>query len=226
MVQWMLSLLIARATCMVLRDEMSRYLRDGVWRERCPLIDDAAERHVIGFIDYAVHDHDAVVGDVVIPRVIDVEVPGDGHVPSLAMCIEVVAGVPQCRMLKIESTDSGREVSGHDLASVNVTRWVDAIVAITAVDVIGTDADPVRRLNRPTDDQAANIAFQRARQPRRVTLAVLAKVADVYRANLDGNPVQAVSRSFGVGNSAAAAYVLRARKSGLLPPTTPGKKKG
>jgi hypothetical protein len=57
-----------------------------------------------------------------------------------------------------------------------------------------------------------------------VTPALLAEVARVYRENLDGNPTEAVAKYTGREHRTAALYVQRARKAGLLGPTSPGRK--
>ncbi|WP_336922381.1 hypothetical protein [Aquipuribacter sp. SD81] len=54
----------------------------------------------------------------------------------------------------------------------------------------------------------------------------LAEVARVYRANVTGNPTAEVEREMHYTRRTAARRVQEARKAGLLPPTTPGKKKG
>jgi len=60
---------------------------------------------------------------------------------------------------------------------------------------------------------------------RRLTPALLAEVAQVYRARIDDRPTAAVAAAFGVAHRTAALYVQRAREAGLLPPTTRGKKR-
>ena len=49
------------------------------------------------------------------------------------------------------------------------------------------------------------------------------RVRRIYRANLEGNPTQAVARRFGKAHRTAGLYIARARAKGLLGPTTPGK---
>ena len=56
--------------------------------------------------------------------------------------------------------------------------------------------------------------------------AFLERVAEVYRAHLDGNPQQAVADAFFVGTRQAGNYIARAREAEKLPPTTRGRKAG
>jgi hypothetical protein len=60
---------------------------------------------------------------------------------------------------------------------------------------------------------------------RPITTELLVEVANVYRANIDKAPAEAVARTFGVKSRMASNYVQRARERGLLPPTIQGKKK-
>jgi transposase-like protein len=50
-------------------------------------------------------------------------------------------------------------------------------------------------------------------------------VADIYRQHIDDRPTEAVSRAFGKSHRTAARWVQQAREAGLLPDTTPGKRK-
>jgi hypothetical protein len=63
------------------------------------------------------------------------------------------------------------------------------------------------------------------RTSRDITPQLLERVAKVYRSNIAGTPTKAVQHHFQVSARMAAEYVNRARKRGLLPPTTRGKKK-
>ena len=82
---------------------------------------------------------------------------------------------------------------------------------------------------RPTvDDQerrvtAKAVARARARSRRKVTDEVLRQVADVYRANVNDRPTQAVRERFGMPRSTAALYVRRARDAGHLGAALNGK---
>ncbi len=60
---------------------------------------------------------------------------------------------------------------------------------------------------------------------RRVNTELLRQVAEIYRANFDSAPTEAVARTFGVKQRMAHEYVRRARERGFLPPTTQGKKR-
>ena len=93
-------------------------------------------------------------------------------------------------------------------------------------------SDPLaalRRINDPGEafSGARRFVERRRRGPglRDLTPEVLKRVAEVYRANFDHAPTQAVARTFGVGPRMASTYVQKARERGYLPPTKQGKKK-
>jgi hypothetical protein len=71
---------------------------------------------------------------------------------------------------------------------------------------------------------AAVMTARKGKGKRSLTPAFLARVADIYRANLADGPTRAVRATFMVSERTASDYVQRARRAGLLPPTTPGKK--
>ena len=75
--------------------------------------------------------------------------------------------------------------------------------------------------------RAVNDVDAAVKAPRRgVTRAELEQVANVYRHNVDAKPVQQVAAIMGYGSERTAARrVQQARDAGLLPPTTPGKRK-
>lgn len=58
---------------------------------------------------------------------------------------------------------------------------------------------------------------------RQVTASFLERVAQIYRDNIDGKPVQAVAAVLGIPRYAAGRYVQLARQHGDLPPTSQGK---
>jgi hypothetical protein len=170
------------------------------------------------------------VGDHLLPKRIDVVLPGAGGQPRLTARLELVDKVPQCREITFASPDAGREVRQTDLRSVSIADMVEGVYAgfarkitrvedgvITAVEEAGEIAyiDAIRDIANARKGKGA----------RKVTPEFLAEVAEVYRQHIDDRPTSAVQRAFTVGPSMAADYVSRARQAGLLPPTTPGKKK-
>lgn len=116
-----------------------------------------------------------------------------------------------------------------DLRSVSVAALVEGVFAGFAEKiereengvVMSVVASGEIAFAEAMDDMAA---ARKGRGARKITSEFLTEVAEVYRANVDKNPTQAVRRTYNVSPSMAAEYVRRARHEGLLPPTTSGKK--
>jgi len=187
----------------------------------------------IGTIGYAEADmwmdNLVRVGDRLLPKRIDVVLPGGGGQPRLTARLELVNKVPMCREITFTSAEGGREVRQTDLRNISINDMVEGIYAgfsqkitreengvIMAVEAAGDIA-----YNEAMKDIAAT---RKGRGARKIDDQFLAEVAEVYRAHLNDKPTQAVQRAFNVGPSMAADYVSRARRLGLLPATTPGRK--
>lgn len=188
----------------------------------------------IGTIGYAQADMGAEnlvrVGDRLLPKSIEVVLPGGGGQPRLTARLELIDKVPQCREITFSSVEGGREIRQHDLRGISIADMVEGIYAgfsqkiiqekdgvITAVEASGEIAY--------TEALKDIAAVRKGRGARKIDKQFLTEVAEVYRAHIDGRPTHAVQQAFNVGPSMAADYVARARQAGLLPPTTRGKKK-
>ena len=171
---------------------------------------------------------DAVVGDRLVPRAIDVNFESIDGQPALRMRIEVRDGVPVCADLAITAADGGREVRSVDLRAVRLEDWVEDIVSAVAMKIEGIAADgtiTATYSNSRESEQAALRVIQEARRStRRNVEKLLPEVAKVYRSRFNDRPVEAVQAAFGVSYRTAGRYVQQCRDTGLLPPTTPGKK--
>lgn len=80
----------------------------------------------------------------------------------------------------------------------------------------------------PPDVGPLRERLERSRRNRKITRTFLEEVAKIYRANSGpgGKPTKAVREHFAASERQASTYVQRARQAGLLPPTTPGQKRG
>ncbi|GGO70682.1 hypothetical protein [Nonomuraea cavernae] len=190
-------------------------------------------RKSIGNIGYAEAqigpDHWVRVGDRLLPKQIHVVLPGAGGQPRLTARLEVVEGIPQCREITIASVENGREVKQNDLRTVSIAEMVEGIYAGFSEKIEREENGVIMAVASSGEiayvDAMHDIAAARkGRGARKITPTFLAEVADVYRANVNENPTQAVRRTYDVSTSMAAEYVRRARKAGLLPATTSGKK--
>jgi hypothetical protein len=148
--------------------------------------------------------------------------------------VELRNGVPQCVALGFKSGDADREIRQSDLRSIELNAFVIDLIAGRSLG-IERDKDNPRlvRLRLPVAEPGGfptNVARRLVERQRRgpglreITPALLQRVAEVYRANIDHAPTEAVAKTFGVKSRMASTYVQRARAAGYLPPTKQGKK--
>lgn len=121
----------------------------------------------------------------------------------------------------MQAVPGGREVRTTNLRAVEVDNWIEAIVALTAGEIVAQTAAGVESVVRvPQDDEALKAARSTVRQARRagrrkVTDDLLSRVAEVYRAE-ELRPAEAVGLAFGVAPRTAFRYIALARERGLL----------
>lgn len=173
----------------------------------------------------------AKVGDVYVPVRIHVHLYGSDKAPAqpgLEMEIEVREGVPVCTRIEVRAKDDGREVTPKDLLIVKgqMLYWLEEIPTFCAQ---ATEEQDITRVPGWADQKAAKKSIGQARKGarRKITPELLAEVAKLYRAHVDGQPIEAIRLSYRVSPRTAARYVemCRSDEYGLLPKTTPGKKK-
>lgn len=162
-----------------------------------------------------------VVGDLLVPSPIWVDLAGVDGQPSLSMTLEVVDGVPRCTELTIRRVEAGREVRQLDLRAVELEAWVGTFVALCSVELTtrdtksgafsGTWPDSEIALRRGV--QAIENARKGSRRP--MTRERLQRVADVYNAHTSGG-IEAVEVAFGKKRATAIRYIKAARDAGLI----------
>ncbi len=170
------------------------------------------------------------IGDRIVPRVISVHFMGADGQPALDMRLEVIDGVPQCRELRITSSEGGRGLKPLDLRAVRLVEWIEDIYAMFAMRVLDEREGVVTAVmevsDRAHDDAISE--FKRARRgkgARKITPAFLASVAEIYKEHQSGAPTAAVASAFGVRHRMASEYAKRAEAAGYLPATSPGKRR-
>jgi hypothetical protein len=145
----------------------------------------------------------------------------DPTAPAVAAEFMVLDGVPQCRELRFVSREGGREIRAADCKRARVEDWLEDAVASVA------ESGSKDFLYPPTEKQRAETVRQvrvvRRESRRRITDNVLQEVAEVYRANLDDKPTEAVAKHFEKSHRTAALYVKLAREAGHLGKATKGK---
>lgn len=171
------------------------------------------------------------VGGRLLPKQIDVVLPGDGVQPRLTARLALVDGVPQCRQVSIDSVEGGREVKQLDLRAFSVADMVENLYAAFSAKIVSEKDGYIT--TAPTwgelahDDAVRDIMDTRkGKGARKITEEFLREVAQVYVEHADKNPTQAVQRRFEVSPRMAGNYIRRARDLDLLPEVTDGRRKG
>lgn len=152
--------------------------------------------------------------------------------PGLHCRVELRDDVPRLVELGWRAMAGQREIRQKDLRDTEVAALVNTVYGTCVFEMRDMGRDQAgtairARLGEESEQWRAIRGFLHdVRAGRRhVNAELLQQVAEVYRANIDKAPAEAVSRTFGVKQRMAHEYVRRARERGFLPPTTQGKKK-
>ena len=177
-----------------------------------------------GYLDFdqGVNTH-VVVGDLYVPRRIDVSFPGEGEQPALTMCIEVIEGVPTCTRLALEAAPGGRGVWGKDLVAIHLEHWIETFVSACSERILSREGGRIATAmgsalaGDELRSRMATVRTARATTRRKLTPTFLAEVAELYMKN-DRGGLGRVQAAFRVSKVTATRYVGRAREAGLIPP--------
>jgi hypothetical protein len=127
---------------------------------------------------------------------------------------------------------NGRGLRTADLAALNLDALAVAVFSqLASTYRTSRDEPDTVLLFRPADEAEARRLerdLHEARKAQRgtVTRAELEEVARIYREYVDSSPTQAVAALGGYDSQRTAARrVQQAREAGLLPKTTPGKRR-
>lgn len=164
------------------------------------------------------------------PGVIEVKTRRPGG-PEVYACVEVTGDGASLRELHFSADNQGgRGVRRSDLRDVDLDFLMEDCVAALSLELDGRvlGDEPSRwpaKVGQPAEADVLRFARKLRRgQQRELNPNLLERVAQVYRANIDGAPTKAVAQEFQVSPRQATAYVSRARTRGFLPPTKQGKK--
>lgn len=163
-------------------------------------------------------------GKIMVPdRFVSTGLAGEDD-PTIRLSFAMVDGVPQCRRVEITATDGGREVRPSDVHSVHLEDVLEHIylrVALVVHDGSGLDQSWSGTFGGEGIREVVRSA--RKGRPRKMTTALLAEVATVYREHVTGTPTAEIARRFEVSARTARLYVQRARQAGLLGGSIPGR---
>jgi hypothetical protein len=157
------------------------------------------------------------LGDSTVPPEALLTFEGVKGSPDVTMNFEVRNDRPECVGITIKAKPKGRGIRSADLALFNIDSLTIAVFAQVGNLGVHDEAQQWRTARDVTE----------ARSVRRgaVTRAELEDVARVYRDHVDNAPTKAVELLLDYSERTAARRVQQARDAGLLPKTTPGKRK-
>lgn len=170
------------------------------------------------------------LGDTMVPRRATLTFTGDGETPDLVAQFEVRDGRPECVEIRVIAKRGSRGIRTADLVTFNVDGLaVNAFLGL-AQRPAGTTGDRTvwaDVVHRDAEARGAQHDLIEARHRSRgtVTPAELERVVKIYRQHADSAPTKAVEELLGYSARTAARRVQQARAAGLLPQTTPGKRK-
>lgn len=167
------------------------------------------------------------MADVYVPERIDAVFWGGPQLPRVELTLELRAGVPgYTRVELISEPGSPQIMAKHmQLACGRLTIWRDMILEAAAQDA--DDAPPGAPSWADTATVRQSLSSARRSSRWRLTPEHLQAVADLYRANLAGEPVKAIEAHYGVPERTAARWVQMCRSDEfqLLPKTVRGQRK-
>jgi hypothetical protein len=171
------------------------------------------------------------VGDFLIPRSVTFTFTGSNGEPDVLARFEVREGRPQCVEFKVTAKDCGRHVRTSDIEVWKIDAMTASVYAQLSLRSTYDPGTNVTTAEPITDERgfwsAINDIDAAVKAPMRgVTRAELEQVAKLYREHIGARPVRQIAALMGYGSERTAARrVEQARDAGLLPPTTPGKRK-
>ena len=168
-----------------------------------------------------------VVGDRRVPKKYTLTAAHDDGSPGVRLDFEVIDGVPQCRVVTVSSPEGAREVRSSDMRGVKVEDLLEMATAFVAMKFEHQGGTHWRghRIRDPVGRQGTVTVVRAARRQakRKLTPAVLAEVARLYRESIDDRPTARVAEHFEVAHRTAALYVKTARAGGFLGAAIVGK---
>lgn len=165
-----------------------------------------------------------------LPTWVDFDLYGRDE-PDFYCRVELRGNVPRLVELGYRASEEQAEIRQKHLRATEIADIVNTVYRKWVMEVRdvwrdGPDtAIAIPNIGEQQDRIIRDLVYDLRVGRRHVNAELLRQVAEVYRANFDKAPAEAVARTFGVKPRMAHEYVRRARERGFLPPTTQGKKK-
>ncbi|EGD44663.1 hypothetical protein NBCG_01083 [Nocardioidaceae bacterium Broad-1] len=151
----------------------------------------------------------------------------DDGAPEVEILWSVVDGVPLCREVRVTAVDTDHEIKRSGVAGVGLDDLLDKTMKalVWNADARRIDDPQGRDFPDGSSQRSAIRAAHQARASRKVKITdeLLREVAEIYRANVEHEPTQAVADHFDKAHRTAALYIKRAREAGYLGAALKGK---
>ncbi len=144
-----------------------------------------------------------------------------GRGPDIELTFEFRTGHHECREVRVSPPDdAGREIKAFDLASIRIDDTLE--MAMKFMFFTGDEDNSEIEIARGVEAMRAARDARAARKVK-ITDELLQEVAQVYRANVNNKPTEAVAERFDKQHRTATQYIKRARERGFLGPAIKGK---
>jgi hypothetical protein len=177
-------------------------------------------------------DRQLILGKHVMPVQPLLVIEGEEQEPDAAVSFEFRDGRPEVTKIIVAAKPDGRGVHTADLRAFALDELtIDVITRLGVRYFSAADPEDIRMADPQRDFRHLGREVREVRSARRgkVTRKELEEVARIYREHLqefpNGKPTHAVKLARGYTERTAARRVQQARAAGLLPKTTPGKRK-
>jgi hypothetical protein len=190
-----------------------------------------AQAYLRRFFDFW-RDDRLILGKHLMPAQALLVIEGEDQEPDAAVSFEFRDGRPEVTKVVVAAKPDGRGVRTADLRAFALDELsIDVVTRLGLRHFSRADPEDIRMADPERDYRHLGREVREARSTRRgaLTQKELKEVARIYREHLQefpsGKPTHAVERAFGYSARTAARRVQQARAAGLLPKTTPGKRK-
>lgn len=171
------------------------------------------------------------IGEFVMPRKAAYTVEGANGDPDLRVLFQIREGRPEVVEVQAAAKPDGRGLRTSDLQVLGLDALTVSVFARLSQQVIEVPGSNVTRMVPVTDERelwrAVKDADAAVKAPWRGEIrAELELVASTYRQHVNARPVQAVQAVMGYKSTRTTARRIKAAEAaGLLPPTTPGRRR-
>lgn len=191
-----------------------------------------ADRRTVGDLEVAVSwDDGTTVWRIhderwMVPKAVTARQRGADGEPSVTVRFEIIDGAPSARTVQFEAKNRGREIRSGDLDALALPQ-----IAMTAFQAFASRLlpDPEGGLyglySEERKWEVEGEVERRRAATRGPSEAELRRVAEIYLAHVDDAPTRAVAALRGYSPRTAHRRVKQAELAGLLPPTTPGRRR-